>query len=367
MQILQTPVRFFPSTGGVEKYVLDLSQELVKHGNNVKIICANEPKSDIKEYKNIKIKKLNYIFKIANTNLALALPIHLIKENFDVLHAHLPTPWFADWSILIAKLKRKKAILTYHNDITGRGIAKIISKIYNNTFLKLTLRLSDKIIITQPKYLQYSPYLKKFKHKIEIVPNAVNLSKFKPLPEIEKQKNTIFFLSILDEFHKYKGLDYLLAAIKKVKKQIPDVKLIIGGKGKLLDFYKNKTKQLNIQNNVKFHGFIPDNKLIEYYNKFQVFVLPSTDSKQEGFGIVLLEAIACNTPVISTNIVGIAKNIKEFKCGFIVTPKNVTELKNSILKLLQSQKKINQNCLELASKFDIQKTTSKIHKLYLQL
>jgi glycosyltransferase involved in cell wall biosynthesis len=372
MKIIQTPVRFYPAIGGVEKYVLDLSSELVKQGIDVKVICANDPKSDLKEYKGIKIDRLNYCCKIANTNLSLFFPFKLWKENFDIVHTHLPTPWFVDWSIIIAKLKRKKSVLTYHNDIIGRGISLVTAKLYNATFLKLTLFLADKIIITQPKYLEYSLYLKQYKNKIEVIPNGVDLDRFRRLPNIKKEKNTLFFLSVLNEYHKYKGLDYLLEAMKLVKKEIPEIRLIVGGKGKLLNYYKNKTKELDVEKNVEFHGFIPEEKLVEYYNRYEVFVLPSIDSAQEGFGIVLLEALACGMPVITTDIVGIANDngLEKRNIGFVVTPRNSQKLAEGIIKFFSSTKLIKStsfNTQTFIKKYDLKNNYSRILNLYQKL
>lgn len=364
MKIIQTPVRFYPYTGGVEKYVLDYSKELVRQGIGVKVICAKEPKDDLKEYAGIKIKKLKYLFKLANTNICLGLPYALWRENFDIIHTHLPTPWFADWSILIAKLKRKKSVLTYHNDIVGKGVGGVIAWAYNHTLLKLTLKLTDKILITQNKYLDYSPYLKKYKNKIEVIPNSVDLNKFKKLPKIKKEKSNLFFLSVLDKYHKYKGLDYLLEAIKIVKNKIPNIKLTVGGKGELLNYYKNKAQKLSIENNVEFKGFVPDEELVKYYNKCEVFLLPSINSEQEGFGIVLLEALACGTPVITTNIVGIAKEIERYNTGIIVESKNSEILAGSIIKILENKEEHASNIKEMIEKFDIKINTKKLLSVY---
>ncbi len=58
----------------------------------------------------------------------------------------------------------------------------------------------------------------------------------------------------------------------------------------LLDYYINLSREYGLKDNVEFHGFIPDEKIVEYYNKCSVFVLPSISSKQEGFGIVVLRS-----------------------------------------------------------------------------
>ena len=314
MKILQTPVRFYPYIGGVENYVYYLSKELVELGHKVNVICANEPKTEeIANINGIDVKRLPYLFKVANTNVTWKLPFMLAHEDFDIMHTHLPTPWSADWSSLISKSKNKPLVLSYYNDIIGDGFANNFAKFYNSTFLKLLLKAADKIIIIQEDYIKTSPYLEKYKDKIEVVPCGVDVNKFNCLENGETE-NKIFFLSILDEFHKYKGLEYLLNALKIVKKEINNVKLIIGGKGKLLEYYKNMAESLGLNDNVEFHGFIPDEKIVEYYNRCSVFVLPSISSAQEGFGIVALEALACKIPVISTEIVGVAADVKKSNC-----------------------------------------------------
>ncbi|AUB56446.1 MULTISPECIES: glycosyltransferase family 4 protein [Methanobacterium] len=334
MKILQTPIRFYPFIGGVENYVYYLSQELVKKGHQIRVLCANEPQSIPEELvEGIGVKRINYIGKIANTNITPGLPCAISKENFDIIHTHIPTPWSADWSYMASKFKDKPLVVTYHNDIIGNGAAHHIAKLYNNTALKLLLNHAAKIIITQPDYLQSSPYLKKYEDKIEVIPNGVDVNKFKPMSST-KEANSLFFLSLLDEFHQYKGLDYLLKALEIVKGEVNDVKLVVGGKGKLLDYYKKMANNLGLENNVEFHGFIPHEKIVEYYNKCSVFVLPSISSKQEGFGIVALEALSCETPVISTDIVGVSDDLKEVKAGIIIPPRDVEKLAQSIIELL---------------------------------
>jgi glycosyltransferase involved in cell wall biosynthesis len=334
MRIVQTPVRFYPFIGGVENYVYYLSKELVNLGHNVKVVCANEPKVEANQnVDGVEVARLNYLFKVANTNITPNLPFKLSGEEFNIIHTHVPTPWSADWSRIIANRKNKPLVVTYHNDIIGSGLANHIANFYNKTALKKLLNRADRIIITQPNYLNYSPYLSSYENKVEVIPNGVDVDKFKPI-NIEKKQNTLFFLSLLDEFHGYKGLDHLLEALKIVRKSISDVKLIVGGKGVLMDHYIQKAESMGLKDNVEFHGFIPDESMAMYYTQANLFVLPSISSLQEGFGIVALEALACETPVITTDIVGVSADLKEKNAGLSVAPKNSEELAEAIIKLL---------------------------------
>jgi glycosyltransferase involved in cell wall biosynthesis len=371
MKILQTPVRFYPFTGGVENYVYYMSRELVRMGHDIKVICANEPttkKDDIVD--GIKIKRLRYIAKVANTNITPGLPFTLAHEDYDIMHTHIPTPWSADWSLLDSKIKRKPLVVSYYNDITGKGLASSIANLYNSTALKLLLKNADKIIIIQENYSHSSPHLKDYYDKIVVVPCGADVDRFTPLP-VDGGENNLFFLSLLDEFHRYKGLDYLLKALTIVKKEIPNVKLVVGGKGVLMDTYKKTAASLGLSNNVEFHGFIPDNKITEYYSRANIFILPSTSSVQEGFGIVALEALACQTPVISTEIVGVAEDLKQSKSGLIIPPKNVEKLAEAIIQLLNDQestKKMGINGRKLIEKkYTWQRIGELTEKIYKEL
>ena len=337
MNILQTPVRFYPFTGGVENYVYYLSRELVKTGNKVEVICANEPPSPKEDMvEGIGVRRLSYPGKIANTNITPHLPLILSQTDFDLIHTHIPTPWCADWSALFSKIRNKPLVVTYHNDIIGTGFANSVAQIYNTTALKMVLGQAEKIVITQPGYLQSSAHLKNYEDKVEVIPTGVDLDKFGA--KTQKDESTIFFLSLLDEFHKYKGLEYLLKALLTVKEEIPDVKLIIGGKGVLLEHYQGLVSSWGLESNVEFVGFIPNEKLAEYYSRANVFVLPSVSSLQEGFGIVALEALACQTPVITTKIVGVASDLENVKAGIVVPSKDPQKLAMAIIEILENRK-----------------------------
>ena len=340
MRIVQTPARFYPFIGGVENYVYNLSKELVKLGQEVQIICAREPEAQEKESREgIEIKRLPYIGKVANTNITPTLPFALIQQDFDLIHTHLPTPWSADWSALLSMAKNKPLVLTYHNDIVGRGFAGEIAGLYNFTCLTLLLKTASKIIITQPNYAK-SIYLKSHKNKLKVLPNGVDIDRFRPIGSQRKDikgNKVLFFLGLLDRFHRYKGLDYLLEALVIVKKQVPDVELVVGGAGELLSYYQDMAMSLGLWENVAFLGFVPDEKLAEYYNRCNAFVLPSISSEQEGFGIVLLEAMACERPVISTDIVGVAEDVRRVDAGRIVRTKDIDALAQAILEILRDQ------------------------------
>jgi glycosyltransferase involved in cell wall biosynthesis len=336
MKILHTPARFYPYTGGVENYVRSLGRELVGLGHQVTVLCANEPKSKEEEFiDGMRVRRLSYVGKIANTNITPRLPLEMMKEDFDLVHAHLPTPWSADWSGFVSALRGRPLVLTYYNDIVGEGVAGRLAALYNRTNLKLLLRRASRIIVIGPEYASFSCHLKGFAEKIEAIPVGVDLERF--LPEgTATDGRTLFFLSVLDRYHRYKGLEDLLFALVSVKRDVPEVKLVVGGGGELLEHYRRLSSQLHIEDNVEFLGFLPEEILAKYYNRSDIFVLPSTSPSQEGFGMVLLEAMACGKPVICTEVAGVAGDVRARGAGLVVEPSSQNELARGISHLLQN-------------------------------
>ncbi len=338
MKVLQTPPRFYPRKGGIEEASFYLSKELAKRGHNVKIICADEPSVGDLIIESIKVRRISYIGKISNTNITLSLGKELLKEEFDVIHTHLPHPWSADISAAVSFIKNKPLFLTYYNDITGNGINKFIADFYNFTALKFLLKRAHRIFIAHKNYYKSSPFLKPYMNKIIVTPFGVDLEKFKPSTLAKEDSNIVFFLSRLDKFHIYKGLHYLLLSVKKIIQKVP-LKLYIGGDGDLLDYYKEFVRENGLEKVVHFLGFLDDKQLVRHYSLCDVFVLPSISSTQEGFGLVALEAMACKKPVIVTDIVGVAEDVKKYNAGIVVSPKNVEELSKNLEYLLLNKNK----------------------------
>ncbi len=333
MKILHTPVRLY-ATGGVESYVLNLTRSLADLGHEVKVICS-ESNRDTDSDPRVSVKALPSWGRIANTNITPGLPLALMEEKFDVMHTHLPTPWSADWSLLACLAKKKPLILTYHNDIVGSGIAGHLARLYNATALNLLLKRSARILVARPRHVSFR--LKPFMDKVEFVPVGVDIKQFHPRQT--KPEGDIFFLSVLDAFHSYKGLDVLLAALKGVKEQIPQVMLVVGGGGELLEHYRQKARELGLEGNVRFEGRISQERLLQIYNGCKLFVLPSLSAEQEGFGIVPLEAMACGRPVVVTDIVGVAEDVGKTGAGMVIRQADEDALSRAMFSIIADEKR----------------------------
>lgn len=334
LRIIQTPVRFPPAYGGVEKYVLELSKQLVASGNEVTVVCADEPAAGPSSVQGVRAVRLPYITKISNTNITPRLLGALLARDFDIIHTHIPTPWSADISALVSVLKRRPLFVTYHNDLSGRGVSGLIAGLYNSTLLHLVLWRATGIVVTQPGYLACSRHLRRHTRKVRSIPVGVTT----PLAAdgMGRKPSQVAFLSVLDKYHEYKGLDILLQAVARAKDKIPEIRLLVGGGGELISRYQKQALALGISDRVEFLGPLPDQDLAQLYGSSAVFVLPSLN-RLEGFGIVALEALAYATPVITTQLAGSAEFITRNRAGRIVPAADAEALAKAMTDVLEDQ------------------------------
>jgi len=352
MRILEITPYFLPFLGGVEYHSYYICKELKKLGAEITIVCSNHLKKNKNKkvtelFKGLKIKRVPVSFNLFNTPISLNFLPTLLKQRFDVIHAHIPSPFPALMGVFTKIITKKPLIITYHNDIGGiGGIAKLGAWLYNKTIGAFILSQADKIIATSPIYLKNSPWLSKWKKKTVIIPNGVDLKIFKPensqhnkslqIRTKHKDKKIIFFMASLGPYKRYKGVEILIQSAKIIKEKYgEDFVIIVGGEGELKKEYMQLSKKLGLEKMVSFPGFITDEDLPYYYGACDLSVLPST-SVWEGFGLVLVEAMASNKPVIGSNIGGIPYAIG--KGGILAEPKNPKDLGNAVSSILNDNK-----------------------------
>lgn len=335
MNILQTPVRFYPAIGGVETVVLGLSRALAQRGHRVHVLTSDEPSAQPTQLDGVRITRLRTAAKLANTNITPALPLHLMREPFDIVHTHLPTPWSADWSAWMGRVRGKAVVTSFYNEIVGQtGAASAFAKTYNATAFKALLRASHRLITLTPEHISspISP-LKNALGKTRLLKAGIDTAQFAPMPEL-RQPNVVSFLAVLDEFHRYKGLDVLLRAMAQVRARNAQARLRVGGQGALRGEYERMAAELGLGANVEFLGRLPDAQLAPFFNQSSVFVLPSTSGAQEGYGLVALEAMACGVPVITTSEAGLAPIAQQANAALVVPAGNAAALANAIERVL---------------------------------
>jgi glycosyltransferase involved in cell wall biosynthesis len=147
--------------------------------------------------------------------------------------------------------------------------------------------------------------------RISTVYNAVDTRRFHPL-QMQRDPHTIVYVGRID---KRKGIEFLIRSMPQVREQVPDVHLLVGGKGAYLEKMKTMVRELNLGDNVTFLGFVPDEELNALYNRAQCAVVPSMF---EGFGITVIEALAAGTRVVGCDVDGIREILGSGEYGRLV-------------------------------------------------
>jgi glycosyltransferase involved in cell wall biosynthesis len=168
------------------------------------------------------------------------------------------------------------------------------------------------------------------------------------------EENTLLFVGrIAPE----KGIKSLIDAMKHVKKEIPDTKLIVVGKGKYLNKYIQYAKSLGLSPNIYFKGYVDRKQLPELYQISKIVVIPSIYA--ENFGTVGLEAISFGRPIIVSNSFGLIERIHDGKIGKAFKSGNSKELASLIITMLKDSDSLNQ--LSINTKKVIKEYSKKRH------
>ncbi|MCD5396142.1 MAG: glycosyltransferase [Candidatus Pacebacteria bacterium] len=366
-KILQIAKLYYPKIGGVERIVQQISEELNKKENfGVEVLCCNQRRK--RKIENVFGTKVFYASNLKTfwgmpTSFDFLKLFKRIRDNYDILNFHQPFP-LADLALFLFPTKAK-VVVHYHSDIVRQKILEIFIK----PFVYNTLKKAKKIIVSNPNLVKGSKILKKFRDKCVVIPFGVEISKYQKfdpekIREIQKKYNK--FILFVGRLSYYKGVSYLIEAMKDI-----DANLVIIGEGEEKKKLKKLTKNLKIENKIFFLPFQPERKLINFYYACQTFVLPSI-YRSEAFGIVLIEAMACKKPVISTELqTGTSWVNQNNFTGFVVPPKDVESLKMAIKKILEDNNlysKFSQNVfLRVKEKFTLEKMINSLKEVYQNL
>ena len=121
-----------------------------------------------------------------------------------------------------------------------------------------------------------------------------------------------------------------------MRDEIPDVLLLVGGKGECLEKMKALVRRLDLERNVSFLGFVPDDRLNDLYNEVQCAVVPSIF---EGFGITVIEALAAGTRVVGTDVDGIRGTLKGGEHGTLAPYGDSRALAGAIVSELRTPRR----------------------------
>lgn len=318
----------------------ELFPYLMQQGHEIELACncENEFKFDVY---NMGLKVHNIPFSrspLSFDNIKSFIELKKLIDNnhYDVVHCHTPNASaITRFACIKARVAGMKVIYTAHGFHFYKG-APIINWLIYYPLEWICSHYTDVLITINSE--DYKLARKKLKaNKIEYVPGVgINLDKFSNFQVDIKQKrkelgipqNIDLVLISIGELNTNKNQELVLRAIKNM-----NVYYLIVGIGSNYDRLKQVADEMGISDRVKFLGYRKD--ILELLVSSDIFVFPSF---REGLSVSLMESMACFKPVVASNIRGNVDLIDDMG-GALFNPHNVTDCKNAILKIIQSDRK----------------------------
>ena len=334
---------------GLARVVYDLSHRLIKDGHEVTVVTYKDGQNipEFEDDKGVKVYRIdnyminpnNFIEWIMQMNFNMISKVNQIiaeQGNFDVIHAH-------DWLVAYAAKTIKNSynlpiVATIHATEAGRnsGIHDETQRYINDTEWMLTYEATE--VIVNSNYMKNElqrlfglPY-----EKINVVPNGVNLNTYNGIERdyefrrrfaMDNEKIILFMGRLVYE----KGIQHLISAMPKILNGYYDAKLVIAGKGGMLDELRAQANALGIGQKVYFAGYQNGKDVAKMYKAADISVFPST---YEPFGIVALEAMLAERPIVVSDIGGLNEIVEHRVNGMKTYAGNANSIADSILELL---------------------------------
>lgn len=329
-QVCLLSKQFPPGVGGAETYAYELANGLGERGHDVDVYTQwiDDPDETVDTHENVTVHRICKARRKLVTFETLWFSIQARQEidfdQYDVVHGTLMPPS----TIAVTPFNDidPPVVLTSHGTSVGemRAVALETPADYLLKFFFYPLNVvgdyvasrdADRVIaISDHAYEQLTMSYQLDEDDVEMIPHGVDTDRFYPREEqhsaVDPEKTTLLYVGRLGA---RKGLDLALQALAEV--DAATVEFLIAGTGRHEEQLRELAKELGIREQVAFLGYVPDEELPMLYSSADVFVLPS---RYEGFGLVLLEAMACGTPVIGTDAGGIPTAIRDGETGYIV-------------------------------------------------
>jgi len=368
----------------VGSFVHDLAKELVKNNIEVNIVAPHDKDTknhEVMDGVNIfrfsywPVKKMNKIaygggipYNLVHTIWAkIQLPFFVIffflmslriSKKCDIIHAQFLLSGFV--GVFVKRITGRRLVITAH----GTDIYAIPQRGgFNKMYIK-TIAHSDNLITVSNANKKRLTKIGLREDLITVIPNGRDISTIKDISTLKQERDKLE-ITWVGRMVEVKGLQYLIKAMDNIVSGYPNAHLTLIGDGPLKKKFKRVVKELSIDSNISFIGFINNEDVMQYLESSDIFVLPSIS---EGFPVVILEAMAVAKPVVASNVGGIPDAVEDGNTGFLVEPKNPEQLTEKISYLIdhpEERKRMGNNGRRMVEeKFTWDKITGKIIGIY---
>lgn len=347
MRILIALTYYRPHYSGLTIYTERLARALAARGHHITILTSrfDEGLPSRESTDGVEIIRSKVLFHVSKGVIMPGMirqAWNLIRQA-DIVHLHVPQLDAAPISLL-SRLLGKPVVLTYHCDLRlPSGFIHSLANRVSNLANHITASAANIIVHNTRDYAENSGFLSKYLEKIQSVypPIDVNsfsdsdLQSFRTKFDIVPEDRLIGMAARLAS---EKGVEYLAQALPRVIKEYPQARVLFVGPYRDVVGEANYAARLShliesLGKHWSFLGVLSPVEMASFFNLIEVLVLPSINST-ESFGMVQVEAMACGTPVVASDLPGMRIPVLETGSGRIVPPRNPDKIAEALIEIL---------------------------------
>jgi N-acetyl-alpha-D-glucosaminyl L-malate synthase BshA len=352
----------YPTFGGSGVVATELGKALAKEGHKVHFITYSQPSRLDFLNENLFYHEVDFhnypLFEYPPYELALASKmVSVVKnEKLDLLHVHYAIPHASAAYMAKQILKTHGIFIPVVTTLHGTDITLVGRDASYEPVVTFSINQSDGVTAVSNDLRKETYQFFKITNEIEVIPNFIDLEKFK------KQKKDHFKKAICpngealivhtSNFRAVKRIGDVINVFNNLHKEIPS-KLLMIGDGPERTHAETMCRELNIVSDVRFLGKLE--AVEEVLSVADLFLMPS---EKESFGLAALEAMACEVPVISSNTGGIPELNVQGVTGFLSNVGDVEDMTKKAMFILDKNNlpRFKENALKRAQEFDITRT-----------
>lgn len=334
MKVVHSYKDYWPVVGGIENHIRMIAGGL-KAAPDIEqtvLVTNRGPRTIIEDIEGVRVVKVGRQATVSSAPISAALPFWMgrLTAGADIAHLHFPYP-IGEMAYLLAG-RALRLIITYHSDIVRQ---KSLLRAYTPFMLRILAR-ADVITVSNPQYIETSPYLRPHARKCVVIPHGQDTARFAApsaaaaaeagVLRAQHGPRLVLFVGLL---RYYKGVSFLIEAMRQV-----NGRLLIVGAGPESDALRDQASAPDLRDRVAFLGRVSDEALVGLYHACDVFALPSIE-RSESWGAVQIEAMAAGKPVVCTELgTGTSYVNQHGRTGLVTPPRDARALAEAINQLL---------------------------------
>jgi rhamnosyl/mannosyltransferase len=329
LKILHLGKFFPPAKGGMETVLALLCEKTSGHVENRAIVAGHSSRTVVERHAGVEVVRAGCIARVGAVAVCPSMPALLGAEDADLVVIHEPNPM----GLLAYYLVRPAVplIVWFHSEVIRPGWQY---RSFYRPLLQFALRRAAKIVVASPTLAESAPALREWQAKCVVIPYGIGIDTSSP--EVARRSEALQraarrpVVLFVGRLVPYKGADVLLDAMQGL-----NADAVLVGDGPMRQRLESKARELGISDQIRFAGELAQDELTAQLLACDLLVLPSV-TRQEAFGVVQLEAMACGKPVISTDLgTGVGWVNQHGETGLVVPPGEAAALRDAIRILLE--------------------------------